>query len=111
MAGMDAAIIAEAIVHLAIGMHAAEAMPRSTGTPIWPVSIALGIAAIGGGDFAAEASPSVGAFALGHEIDQPAHLARAIDRRRRPAQNFDLGGIAQRRGVSAAIFRPLEASK
>ena len=110
MAGMQAAIIAEGIIELAIGAHAARSEAQIHRQPKLAGHIALRVTAIRRSDFAVHGVAG-GAFAFGNEIDQPADLARAIDRRWRPAQNLNFGGIAQWGGIGAAIFHPLEAAE
>jgi hypothetical protein len=109
VAGMQAPVIAVAVVDLAIGVHAARRLAQRHRGAELAGEVAPGIAAIAGGDLAAQRV--LGTGGLGQEVDQPAHLARSIDRRWRPAQDLDPRRVGQRRGVGAAILGPLETAE
>src|SRR3954471_5947182 len=109
MAGMDAAMEAETVVRLAISVKSARKTAQRDGRAELGCQVALLIAAISQRYFAAQAV--IRRRALGEEVHQPAHLARPIDRRRRPAQNLDTRGVGQGRGIGAAVLRPLEAAE
>src|SRR5437879_12888745 len=109
MAGMDAAIETETVIQFAIGMQPARRPADRDGRADLRRGIAFGIAAIGERNFTAQRV--IGADGLGQEVDQPAYLARAIDRRWRAAKDLDPRRIGQGRGIGATIFRPLATAE